>query len=123
MSDEVVDMYLRPWSSQQGKKAFFRNLRRLNSEYTEAIAGELRNLPHETLILWADKDVFQKPAYATQFKDVIPNAKLTWIKDTGHWLIEEKPEEISQLIGSFLNDDKLASANRAEVIHHGLRAS
>ncbi len=66
MTDELIDIYLAPWSTENGKRAFFRNLRRLNNEYTHAIADELRHLPHQTLIIWGDKDLFQKPDYAPE---------------------------------------------------------
>lgn len=103
MTNEVVDLYLAPWSTEAGKKALFRNFRRLNPEYTQAIAGDLKHLPHETLILWAENDVFQKPAYASKLQETIPNAKLIWIKDAGHWLMEEKPEQISGHLIVFLD--------------------
>lgn len=103
MTDEVIDLYLAPWSTEAGKKALFRNFRRLNPEYTQAIAGELTHLANDTLILWAENDVFQKPAYARTLQATIPNAKLIWIKDAGHWLMEEKPEEISGHLITFLD--------------------
>lgn len=103
MTDEVMDLYLSPWSTEEGKKALFRNFRRLNPEYTQAIARELRHLPHETLILWAEQDVFQKPAYADKLQQTLPNARLIWIKDAGHWLMEEKPEEIARHLIVFLD--------------------
>ena len=102
MTDELIELYLAPWSSEDGKRAFFRNLRRLNKEYTQAIAGELEHLPHETLVLWGDKDPFQKPEYAEKLAEAIPHAELGWIEDTGHWLIEEKPEVIGDRIHQFL---------------------
>jgi len=52
--------------------------------------------------MWAENDVFQKPAYASKLQATIPNAKLIWIKDAGHWLMEEKPEEISGHLIAFL---------------------
>tara|TARA_R110001583_G_scaffold194215_1_gene364619 strand:+ start:1921 stop:2742 length:822 start_codon:yes stop_codon:yes gene_type:complete len=103
MTDELIDLYLAPWSTESGKRAFFRNLRRLNNEYTQAIADELRHLPHQTLIMWGDKDPFQKPDYAPKLAETIPNAKLVWIKDAGHWLIDEKPAEIGKHLRQFLN--------------------
>jgi pimeloyl-ACP methyl ester carboxylesterase len=103
MTDEVIDLYLSPWSTEEGKKALFRNFRRLNPEYTQAIAGDLKHLAHETLIMWGEKDVFQKPAYASKLQETIPNAKLIWIKDAGHWLMEEKPEEVSGHLITFLD--------------------
>jgi len=103
MTDEVIDLYLTPWSSEDGKRAFFRNLRRLNKEYTQAIADELKNLPHPTLVLWGEKDPFQKPAYADKLAAAIPNAERVWIKDAGHWLIEEKPDEVGAHLNKFLS--------------------
>ncbi|MEO5864216.1 MAG: alpha/beta hydrolase [Nitrospiraceae bacterium] len=103
MTDDVIDLYLAPWSTEEGKKALFRNFRRLNPEYTQAIAGELKHLANDTLILWAENDVFQKPVYARTLQATIPNAKLIWIKDAGHWLMEEKPEEISAHLITFLD--------------------
>lgn len=102
MTETVVDLYTKPWSSEKGKRAFFRNLRRLNSEYTLAISGELPQLPHSTLIIWGEKDPFQKPEYGPRLEQAIPNAKLTVIDDVGHFLLEEKPDQISGLIRDFL---------------------
>ena len=39
--EEMIDLYITPWSNEKGKAAFFRNMRRLNKEYTQAIAGSL----------------------------------------------------------------------------------
>lgn len=103
MTDDVIDLYLSPWSTEDGKKALFRNFRRLNPEYTQAIAGELKHLANDTLIIWAANDVFQKPSYASKLQETIPSAKLVWIKDAGHWLMEEKPEEISGHLIAFLD--------------------
>ena len=105
MTDDVIDLYLSPWSTEEGKKTLFRNFRRLNPEYTQAIAGDLKHLAHETLIMWGEKDVFQKPAYASKLQETIPNAKLIWIKDAGHWLMEEKPEEVSDHVIAFLDGE------------------
>ena len=102
MTDAVIDLYLAPWSTEDGKRAFFRNLRRLNKEYTQSVADELKSLPHQTLVMWGDKDPFQKPEYAPKLADTIPHAELVWIKDAGHWLIDEKPNEIGDRINQFL---------------------
>jgi len=102
MPDEVLDMYLAPWSTEEGKRALFRNFRRLNPEYTLAIAGELKHLSHNTLIIWAENDVFQKPEYALELQKAIPNAELAWIKDAGHWVMEDQPEELTRCVMAFL---------------------
>lgn len=102
MSEEVIDMILEPWSTEDGKRAFFRNLRRLNPEYTMAIAGELKAVSNETLVLWAKNDPFQKPEYATRLAETLPNAELIWVEEAGHWLMEEKPDEVADRLMAFL---------------------
>ncbi|MBJ2137937.1 alpha/beta hydrolase [Paraglaciecola chathamensis] len=105
MTDELVRMYVGQWSSEQGKAAMFNNMRRLNKEYTQAIAGELKRLPHQTLILWGEKDNFQKPQYAPQLAETIPNASLVWLVNAGHWSIDEQPEKVTKLISDFLQSN------------------
>lgn len=102
MTRELIDLYLEPWSSEDGKRAFFRNLRRLNSEYTRAVADALTTIPHEAMVMWADQDPFQNPAYANRLAETIPNASLVWVRDAGHWLVDEKPEEVLGHLREFL---------------------
>ena len=40
--------------------------------------------------------------YAAKLAEAIPDAELVWIKDAGHWLIDEKPNEIGDRINQFL---------------------
>ncbi|MDO6567341.1 alpha/beta hydrolase [Alteromonas sp. 1_MG-2023] len=101
--DEMIDIYITPWSNEKGKAAFFRNMRRLNKEYTQAIAGNLKTLSHDTLILWGDKDEFQKPKYAPMLEEAIPNSSVTWIEGAAHWVTDEQPKVVSKLLTDFLS--------------------
>ncbi|TDX23825.1 pimeloyl-ACP methyl ester carboxylesterase [Modicisalibacter xianhensis] len=98
---ELGNMIVEPWQGEEGKLAFFRNLRRLNPEYTLAIADELKQLPHETLVLWGRHDPFQLPEYAEKLKATLPNSSIAWV-DAAHWITEECPEEIADIVGRFL---------------------
>ena len=102
LSSEATEIMLRPWSGEAGKAALFRNFRRLNPEYTMAVARELETLDLPTLVLWGDKDPFQKPAYAQRLADAIPGARLEWIEGAAHWIMEEQPGEVAARIAAFL---------------------
>ncbi|MEI4263484.1 alpha/beta fold hydrolase [Roseovarius sp. D0-M9] len=102
MTLEIMEIIMAPWSSEKGKQALFRNFRRLHPKYTQAIAGEVTQLEHETLILWGQRDVFQKPAFAERLQETIPNARLNWI-DAAHWIMEEKPNEVGSILTDVLN--------------------
>jgi len=103
LSPEAAEIIMEPWSSEEGKRALFRNLRRLNPEYTLSIADELADLPHETLVLWGREDAFQKPAYAERLRDAIPRTELVWIEGAAHWIMEEKPGEVAETVRGFLD--------------------
>ncbi len=103
LTAEAAEMILPPWSDEEGKRALFRNLRRLNPEYTQAIAGELQDLSRETLILWGRHDPFQKPAYAQRLCDVIPQAAVKYFEQAAHWIMEEKPTEVAAALRRFLD--------------------
>lgn len=103
LSGAATEIMLRPWSGETGKAALFRNFRRLNPEYTMAIARELETLDLPVLVLWGDKDPFQKPAYAQRLADAIPGARLEWITGAAHWIMEEQPGEVAARIAGFLD--------------------
>lgn len=103
LNSEAVDIMLRPWAGEAGKAALFRNFRRLNPEYTMAIARALETLDLPVLVLWGDSDPFQKPAYAQRLTETIPGARLEWITDAAHWIMEEKPDEVAKRIAGFLD--------------------
>jgi len=58
LTDAAIELIMKPWLGEAGKAALFRNFRRLNPEYTQAIADELAALPHRTLVLWGSQDTF-----------------------------------------------------------------
>ncbi|MDZ7736235.1 MAG: alpha/beta hydrolase [Gammaproteobacteria bacterium] len=102
LTDTAKRLMLAPWSSETGKRALFRNFRRLNPEYTQAIAEALPLVEHDTLILWGREDPFQKPVYAERLQETLPHAQLAWLDEAAHWLMEEKPEEVTGLLQRFL---------------------
>ena len=104
LSSEATEIMLHPWANEAGKAALFRNFRRLNPEYTMAVARELETLDLPTLVLWGDKDPFQKPAYAQRLADTIPCARVAWITGAAHWIMEEQPQAVAAEISGFLDD-------------------
>lgn len=103
LDEEAMEILMAPWSSEEGKRALFRNFRRLDPEYTEAIGDELGDLDQETLILWGREDPFQDPAYAERLRAAIPRAELVWLEDAAHWTMEEKPDEVGRILRAFLD--------------------
>ena len=103
LGEGAVEAMLAPWSDAAGKRALFRNFRRLNPEYTRAIAGELETLPQPPLIPLGRHDPFQKLVYGEKLAATIPDARLEVIEDAAHWIMEEKPGEVADRLAAFLD--------------------
>jgi len=61
----------------------------------------LGNLPVQ--ILWSEKDVWQVISWAHRLHAAIPGSNLHILPDCGHFAMEDKPEEIAELVLSFLS--------------------
>ena len=56
-----------------------------------------------TLVIWGGKDTMTLLEEGKLIAKSIPNAKLLVIKNSGHFLFLEKPEEFTKLIKDFTN--------------------
>jgi pimeloyl-ACP methyl ester carboxylesterase len=66
------------------------------------LAGRLRRIKSETLILWGDDDRLIPTVYAQAWAEGINNAHVVLIKDCGHMLMFEKEEEFVSAVTRFL---------------------
>ena len=55
-----------------------------------------------TLILWAQHERFFSPQVAKDLRNGIKNSQLKIIRNSGHFIQEEKPEEAVKAMLSFL---------------------
>jgi pimeloyl-ACP methyl ester carboxylesterase len=106
MSGELLDEYLSAISGPIGQSSFFQHqVRHYDSCYTEEITdklNELGKLPVQ--ILWGENDEWQNVSYAHQLEKDIPGASLHIIPQAGHFLMGDKPKEVSQFIEAFIRE-------------------
>ena len=100
--DEVLDGIFAPYSTEVGKLSLIRNATALNTNLTTEITHLLHKIEAKTLILWGADDEFQLLKFGKRLSDDIPNAKLIQIKDAGHFVMLDQPEEVADHVFSFL---------------------
>ena len=66
------------------------------------LSKRLYRLTAPTLLVWGAGDRLIVPAYAEQWRTLIPGAKLETISGAGHILPYEQPEAFVRAVGSFL---------------------
>lgn len=101
LTQETIDGILAPWSGDQGKAAFYRQIAQSDPVFTDEFQDNFNEVKAPVLILWGEKDEWIpcKQAYVLQSK--IEGSKLVTVPDTGHLVIEEAPAVLSAEIRAF----------------------
>ncbi|MCA9262717.1 MAG: alpha/beta fold hydrolase [Planctomycetales bacterium] len=75
----------------------------------DQLEQDLRALPERPVqLVWGMRDWCFTPQCLEQFIEIFPQAAVHRIADAGHWVIEDSPDEIVEVVGAFL--EKTASS-------------
>jgi pimeloyl-ACP methyl ester carboxylesterase len=100
VTDDVVQAYLAPLRSAEGRAAALRTIRTVNFD---AAPGPLP-CRRPALVLWGDRDRVVPAAHAQRFARDIPGAKLHVFEDCGHFPQVERAESFNQQVAAFVAD-------------------
>jgi pimeloyl-ACP methyl ester carboxylesterase len=67
-------------------------------------ASELGRVPHRTLVMFSDDDLVTM-AHVIETYDALPNAELAVVPGTSHFLTQEKPHLVNEIVLDFLTND------------------
>jgi pimeloyl-ACP methyl ester carboxylesterase len=100
-SKELLEGWMAPYASEEGKLSLIRNAAALNTNHTMELIDDLKKLTLPLLLLWGAKDQFQPLSSAERFKKEFPETQLRVISDSDHFLPFEKAEEAAQILIEF----------------------
>lgn len=67
-------------------------------------ASDLHKITNRTLVMFADDDIMTL-THAVQMYNALPNAELAVVPGTSHFLTQEKPELVNQIVLDFLTSE------------------
>ncbi len=67
-------------------------------------APDLAKVTQRSLVVFSDDDLMT-PAHAVEMYDALPNAELAIVPGTSHFLTQEKPQLVNELVLDFLTND------------------
>jgi pimeloyl-ACP methyl ester carboxylesterase len=103
VNDALVAAYDRPYAGEPAaRKILLRVLTELDPREMVEIAQNLERIAAPTLILWAEKDPSAPLSIARRLQADIQCATLKTIPNCGHFLTEDQPGEVTQLLLEFL---------------------
>jgi pimeloyl-ACP methyl ester carboxylesterase len=105
MSERVLQNYLQPYRDDPGTKgAFLKFLRQfdLDTVLQEEVIPALPRLETRTYIMWGDGDPYVPLDLAKQLERDLSNSYLQVVTNTGHFIQEDRPDELTRLLREFL---------------------
>jgi len=102
LDDATLEGIVSPWTGEQGKTALYRQMAQADSRYTDEVQPLYPTITTPTLILWGREDSWIPLKQGQELYDMIPGSVLRVIDDSGHLVIEEKPDELVKEILDFV---------------------
>lgn len=105
LETSALETYLDYISGTVGQASLFQHqIRHYDSKHTMEIAHRLHELGKVPVkLIWGENDAWQVVDWAHRLHAAVPGSELSIVEGAGHFSVEDKPEEISQLIVDFLN--------------------
>lgn len=101
IDEEMIEGYLAPFRDDE----IFIALKKMIRDFEGDLPKEkLEQIQVPCLLIWGDSDRIVPLELGKQLAEEIPNSKLVILEKTGHLLPEEKPEDVTQAIVTFLKE-------------------
>ena len=100
---EIVDEV---FETVNNREKLVRTLAIAKSAIRHNMSEELPNIKTPTLLIWGENDLVTPPEVATEFKSLLPNSNLKWIKKCGHAPMMEHPKEFNEILFDWLSKKK-----------------
>lgn len=101
MTEDAIAAYQTPFAEKEARKVLLKTLTALKTDELEELVQKLPALEVQVHIIYGEKDWMLANEMRKLAKE-LPKARVTPLPDCGHFLQEEEPERLSELIGEFL---------------------
>ena len=100
MPESLVARYLAPYVGSDGVDHLLRIARFVGKDDMDEI--DLRSLPHQTLIVWGERDPWVSSKVGEQLASTIGGSRLVRLSTAGRLVPEDNPEMLSNLLLDFI---------------------
>ncbi|WP_326797663.1 alpha/beta fold hydrolase [Streptomyces sp. NBC_01808] len=100
----VLDALVAPWTDDDGRPAFYRQIAQADQRYTDEIQPRYGGIDLPTLICWGTDDTWIPVAKAHELHALVPHAGLELFEGAGHLVQEDAPAELTAALQTFLTE-------------------
>ena len=98
-TDTVVDQYYRTCDDHASRQAIMYAIRNFDEEYA---LDAVKRAGREFFIIWGDEDRLQPIGRIFELKEMLPDSVFHSIRNTGHWMHEEKAAQIAEAADRYI---------------------
>jgi pimeloyl-ACP methyl ester carboxylesterase len=101
IEEEAFEAYLSQWRGPEGQTAYLRKDAALEERDTEELEALLGSIGTPILVVWGEEDEWLDSSQATTLAEKISDAELKLVAGAGHFVMEDAPEEVAEILASF----------------------
>jgi pimeloyl-ACP methyl ester carboxylesterase len=98
---ELMDYFGKPMRSKEGRKSFVHFANCLDNKHLLEIEDNLRRMNLPVLIIRGDADPYLSLGISQKLHEEIPHSQLDRIKTGGHFIQEDEPQMIVEIVSRF----------------------
>jgi cis-3-alkyl-4-acyloxetan-2-one decarboxylase len=93
--------------SRAGMLAFQRDIplteRDRSARLMASIHERLSELHVPVMLVWGLRDRVFQPVFLEQWREIFPHARTVELEDAGHFLVEDRPEAVTEALATFVS--------------------
>lgn len=97
-----IDKYLRPFATVPGRNTLARHISALDARETAALSPRLGSITCPTAVVWGAHDPLLPVSLGRRLADAIPGATLDVVPGVRHFLPEEAPRQVADVLAGLL---------------------
>lgn len=99
--NSFIEQTMVPWLGKEGQAAFYRQIAQASKVFTKTLSEKLFSISSPVQIIWGSNDTWLPSTQAKDLAKLIPSSQVEIMRETGHLLIEEKPQELNEILLRF----------------------
>jgi pimeloyl-ACP methyl ester carboxylesterase len=109
MDEWVFEAYLSQWRGVAGQAAYLRKDEALLERDTAELEPRLNSIGAPVQVVWGEEDSWLDPSQGKLLAEKIPNAEMHLVSNAGHFVMEDAPGKVAEVLSSFFSGDGTSS--------------
>jgi pimeloyl-ACP methyl ester carboxylesterase len=105
LDEGAFEAYLSQWRGPEGQTAYLRKDEALLDRDTAEVEPLLASIGMPVRLVWGEEDRWVDPSLADRLQEEIPNSALDLVAGAGHFVMEDAPQEVAEILFDFFSKD------------------